>query len=47
MKKIKCFDNFIYNKYENNCQLNCKEYPEIELVCLICDEKFKKKMPSM
>ena len=39
----KCFHNFIYNKYENNCQLNCKEYPEIAPGCIICDEKYKLK----
>ena len=38
-----CLDNFLYNKYEDRCELNCKEYPDISPGCIICNEEYKSK----
>jgi len=38
-----CIDNFIYNKYEEKCELNCEEYSDIEPGCIICNEEYKSK----
>ena len=38
-----CLDNFIYNKYEKICELNCQEYPDISPGCVICNEEYKSK----
>ena len=38
-----CIDNFIYNKYEKRCELNCEEYSNIEPGCIICNEEYKSK----
>ena len=38
-----CIDNFIYNKYEEKCELNCEEYSNIEPGCIICNEEYKSK----
>ena len=38
-----CFDNFTYNQYDNTCQLNCEEYPEISPGCIICNDEYKLK----
>ena len=39
----KCLDNFIFNRYEQNCQLICEEYPDISPGCIICNEEYKEK----
>ena len=38
-----CLDNFIYNKYEKVCELNCQEYPDISPGCVVCNEEYKSK----
>ena len=38
-----CVDNFIYNKYEEKCELNCQEYSDISPGCIICNEEYKSK----
>ena len=38
-----CMDNFIYNKYDKICELNCQEYPEVFPGCIICNEEYKSK----
>ena len=41
-----CEDNFIYNKYEKICELNCQENPYIppgSPGCIICNEEYKSK----
>ena len=38
-----CIDNFIYNKYEERCELNCEENSDISPGCIICNEEYKKK----
>ena len=35
-----CIDNFILNREQNYCELNCQEYPEIAPGCLICNDKY-------
>jgi len=38
-----CIDNYIYNKYEKKCELNCEEYSDIVPGCIICNEEYKSK----
>ena len=38
-----CLDNFIYNKHEKVCELNCQEYPDISPGCIICNEEYIQK----
>jgi hypothetical protein len=38
-----CLENFIYNKYEKVCELNCQEYPDISPGCVVCNEEYKSK----
>ena len=36
-------DNFIYNVYDNKCELNCEEHLDISPGCIICNEEYKLK----
>ena len=38
-----CMDNFIYNVYDNKCELNCEEHLDISPGCIICNEEYKLK----